>query len=119
MNYPRGPLLYLNTGCWAQDVERRIVNRRIKFGPCRLCQREVRLTFHHLIPRKLHKRKRYAKQYTREQLNDGIMICQRCHKGLHRLYSETELGSELNTEKALLDDDAVARHISWVAKQKS
>jgi len=35
------------------------------------------------------------------------------------LYSETELGSVLNTEQALRDDDAIARHISWVAKQKS
>ena len=95
------------------------MTRRLKFGPCTLCEREVALTFHHLVPRKLHKRKRFARQYSREQLNAGIMICQRCHKGLHRLYSETELGSRLNTEQALRDDDAVSRHISWVAKQKS
>lgn len=84
-----------------------------------LCQRTVALTFHHLIPRKLHKRKRYAKRYTKEQLNEGIMLCHRCHKGLHKLYSETELGSDLNTEEALTHDDAVAKHVAWVARQKS
>lgn len=47
------------------------------------------------------------------------MICHRCHKGLHKLYSETELGSQLNTENALIDDEAIARHVAWVSRQKS
>ncbi len=95
------------------------MNRRIKHGACILCERENALTFHHLIPRKLHKRKRFAKRYSKDDLNAGIMICQRCHKGLHKLYSENELGTRLNTAQSLRDDDAVARHIAWVAKQKS
>ncbi|MFK7862321.1 MAG: hypothetical protein AB8B64_26170 [Granulosicoccus sp.] len=77
------------------------------------------LSFHHLVPRKLHKRKRFAKQYSREQLNTGVMLCHRCHKGLHRLYSETELGTQFNTEDKLRNDEAIAKHVSWVAKQKS
>ncbi|MDC0434918.1 HNH endonuclease [bacterium] len=95
------------------------MNRRVKHGPCALCKRTVPLTFHHLVPRKLHKRKRFAKRYTRDELNEGIMICQRCHKGLHKLYSEMELGTRLSTIRALHDDEAVVRHIAWVAKQKS
>lgn len=95
------------------------MNRRVRQGPCALCQREVSLTFHHLIPRKLHKRRRFTRQYSREQLNAGIMICQRCHKGLHKLYSETELGSRLNNLQTLHEDVAIAKHITWVAKQKS
>lgn len=86
---------------------------------CTLCQRGVRLTFHHLIPRKLHKRKRFAKTYSRDQLNEGIMLCTRCHKGLHKLYNEMELGSRLNTLQALKEDPAIARHVAWVARQKS
>jgi hypothetical protein len=77
------------------------------------------LTFHHLIPRKLHRRRRFARSYTREQLNEGVQLCTRCHKGLHRLYSEMELGSRLNTESALREDPAIARHVAWVARQKS
>ena len=103
----------------SSEITTRAVNRRMKHGTCRFCQRNVALTFHHLIPRKLHKRKRFAKRYSRDELNAGIMICQRCHKGLHKLYSETELGSELNSEQALLEDAAVVKHIAWVAKQKS
>jgi len=84
-----------------------------------LCQRTVALTFHHLIPKKLHKRKRFAKQYSREELNAGVMLCQRCHKGLHKLYTETELGTHFNTEQKIRDDEAIARHVAWVARQKS
>lgn len=95
------------------------MSRRIKHGPCTLCEREIALTFHHLIPRKLHKRKRFAKQYSKDELNTGIMVCQRCHKGLHKLHSEHGLGSRLNTTQTLRDDEAIARHVTWVAKQKS
>ncbi len=86
---------------------------------CVLCQRETALTFHHLIPRKLHRRNRFAKKYSREELNEGLMLCRRCHRGLHKLYSEMELGSRLNTEVALREDPAIARHVAWVARQKS
>ncbi len=86
---------------------------------CVLCQRETALTFHHLIPRKLHRRNRFAGKHTREELNEGLMLCPRCHRGLHKLYSEMELGSRLNTEAALREDPAIARHVAWVARQKS
>jgi len=46
------------------------------------------------------------------------MLCPRCHKGLHKLYSESELGSHFNTVEALLDDPAVLKHVAWVAKQR-
>lgn len=91
---------------------------RLKFGTCVLCKRETNLTFHHLIPRKLHKRKRFVKHYSREELNEGILVCTRCHKGLHKLYSEMELGTQLNTLSALASDAQIRKHVSWVAKQK-
>jgi len=47
------------------------------------------------------------------------MLCRRCHRGLHKLYSEMELGSRLNTLDALSQDPAIARHVAWVARQKS
>ncbi len=47
------------------------------------------------------------------------MLCNRCHKGLHKLHDETALGSSLNTVQALREDPAISRHIAWVAKQKS
>lgn len=93
--------------------------KRPKHGECVLCKRLTALTFHHLIPRKLHKRKRFAKTYTKDQLNEGLMLCTRCHKGLHKLYNEMELGSRFNTHQALQNDPQIARHVAWVARQKS
>jgi len=44
-------------------------------GNCELCKRENELTFHHLIPRTNHKNKWFKKNFTREEMNQGINIC--------------------------------------------
>lgn len=85
---------------------------------CSLCQRPVALTFHHLVPKKVHRRKRFQKAYTRDQLNAGIHICRRCHNGIHRLYDEMTLAEQFNTLELLRADEAIQRHVNWVAKQK-
>ena len=46
------------------------------------------------------------------------MLCPRCHKGLHKLYNEMELGSRLNSLTELTADPSIAKHVAWVAKQK-
>lgn len=92
---------------------------RAKFGTCPLCRRDTNLTFHHLIPKKMHRRNRFQKNYSREQLNAGVDVCARCHRGIHRLHDEMMLGSELNTLQALQSDPAVRKHVRWVARQKS
>ena len=92
---------------------------RLKHGACALCGRVTRLTFHHLIPRKMHRRPRFRKRHSREELARGIDLCPRCHRGLHRLHDEMTLASSLNTLEALRGDEAVARHVAWVARQKS
>ena len=85
---------------------------------CALCQRRVDLTFHHLIPKKLHKRKRFQKHYSKRSLSQGIWICRQCHRGLHKLFDETTLGTELNNLSTLLAQPAVIKHVEWVKKQK-
>lgn len=67
----------------------------------------------------MHRRARFRKAHTRAELNRGIELCGRCHKGLHRLHDEMTLASELNTLAGLKSDPAVARHVAWVARQKS
>lgn len=84
---------------------------------CRLCKRMTHLTFHHLIPRKMHRRTYFKKHYSRETLNDGIDLCHQCHSGIHKLYDEMQLARVFNTVEALLDDPAVSRHVAWVARQ--
>jgi 5-methylcytosine-specific restriction endonuclease McrA len=94
------------------------VTGKLKFGPCALCLRRRQLTFHHLIPRKLHRRNYFKKHYTREELQRGISLCRECHRGLHKLYDEMTLGKTLNTIDHLKRDAAIARHVQWVARQK-
>lgn len=89
-----------------------------KTDPCPLCHRETFLTFHHLIPKKIQRRTRFQKDYSKEELNRGVYICRLCHKGIHTLYDEMQLAKYLNTVPALKKNDRLRRHFAWVAKQK-
>lgn len=75
------------------------------------------LTFHHLIPRKVHRRTHFRKHFSREQLACGIHVCRLCHSGIHRLYDELVLARRLATLDALRADPAIQRHCQWVRKQ--
>ncbi len=86
---------------------------------CELCGRDKPLTFHHLIPRAVHKRKRFQRRHTKQQLRThGIFICRLCHNGIHDLMSEKELAESFTTKESLLGHPSIAKHIAWVKKQK-
>ncbi len=87
-------------------------------GDCALCRRSTRLTFHHLIPRKVHRRSFFRRKYSRDELQSGVDLCRLCHRGLHTLYDEMELAKRLSTLAALQQDPAVQKHVTWVRKQK-
>lgn len=89
--------------------------RPIDVCPC--CKRKAKLTFHHLIPKKVHRRAYYRKKVSKETKMQGIMICRQCHDGIHRFYDEMTLARRLNTLQALLDDPMLAKHFLWVSKQ--
>lgn len=86
---------------------------------CPLCNRHVNLTFHHLIPKKVHGRNFFKKKYKKSELRAGIMICRLCHDGLHDFYDEMCLGKDYNTLDAILADPPLIKHFAWVAKQKA
>jgi hypothetical protein len=88
---------------------------------CALCGRIERLTFHHLIPVAVHRKKRYLLRFGKEEMRTrGLMICQLCHSGIHDLFpDEKELADSYNTREALAAEPRMAKHISWVKKQKS
>lgn len=94
------------------------MERRVKHGPCALCGRVCALTFHHLIPRKLHRRTFFQKHFTREQLNAGLDICRACHDGIHDHFDEMTLARRLNSLEALRSDPDIRKHTAWAAKQK-
>ena len=85
---------------------------------CACCNRQVALTFHHLIPRKLHRRTYFKNHFSRSELNAGIYICRRCHAGIHARHDEMTLGKHYRTLDALLADNALQQHFAWVGKQR-
>jgi len=90
-----------------------------KIGICEMCLRgEVALTFHHLIPRTLHSRKWFKKNFDIKTLENGINICTDCHRAIHNFINEKELGKTYNTLQALLTHSQIPKFISWVKKQK-
>ncbi len=106
-------------GSNAAIAEVRTRTRRGRVGCCPFCARELPLTFHHLIPKKLHRRTRFRKQYSREQLNRGIDICRQCHDGIHDRYDEMTLYRDYDAPEKLAADPALARYFEWVSRQKA
>jgi len=87
-------------------------------GRCPLCKRVTSLTFHHLIPRKLHRRNFFKKNYSKAELNQGVNVCRLCHNGIHDLYDEMTLAKRFASLDLLQKDTALTKHFDWVAKQK-
>lgn len=85
---------------------------------CPLCQRITHLSFHHLIPRKVHRRAHFKKHYDKQSLNKGIHICRTCHSGIHRRFDEMTLAKELNSLEALQGDPELAKFFAWVTRQR-
>ncbi|ADV62322.1 hypothetical protein Isop_1739 [Isosphaera pallida ATCC 43644] len=87
---------------------------------CELCGRSQPLTFHHLIPRAVHRKPRFKAEFTRREMNHrGLWLCTLCHQGIHCLIpDEKELARSFNTREALLAHPGVARHVAWAKKQK-
>jgi hypothetical protein len=88
-------------------------------GCCELCGRDQPLTKHHLIPKAVHGRKRYIKQYGKDEMrNRGVMACKLCHDGIHDLFTEKQLAEGFTSKESLLKNDRVQKHLAWVRKQK-
>ena len=87
---------------------------------CDLCGRAKPLTFHHLIPRAVHRTKRFVDQYGKEEMHTrGLYLCKLCHDGIHDLIpKEKTLADKYNTKEALLEHPGLVKHLSWVRKQK-
>ena len=92
--------------------------RRAVTGCCPFCARSLDLTFHHLVPRKLHRRSRFRRQYTREALGIGVYVCRDCHDAIHGTYDEITLAREFSTPQKLADDTALQRHFHWLSRQR-
>jgi protein-arginine kinase activator protein McsA len=85
---------------------------------CELCHCEEAYNFHHFIPRTLHSNKWFQKNFTREQMREGLHVCKECHKTLHDLIpSEKEMGKQYNSREKLVAHPKVANYIRWKRKK--
>lgn len=86
---------------------------------CELCEREVHeVTRHHLIPRKLHRKKRFQKQFSSEELQETVDLCRLCHRQLHKLISHRELGETYHSLAQLRAHPGIQTFLVWARKQK-
>jgi hypothetical protein len=89
-------------------------------GTCELCERLGRfLTFHHLIPRRCHRNKRFRRQFTRLEMRDrSVWPCKECHCGIHDLLPDKKmLGWNYNTRDLLLAHVGVSKHVDGSGKR--
>ncbi|WP_245574480.1 hypothetical protein [Hugenholtzia roseola] len=87
---------------------------------CQLCEREgKKLTFHHLIPRKMHKKKQFLKLFSKKEMQShGLMLCRLCHNTLHDFFDEKTLGLHYHTKELLLAEAKIQNYLEWAKKQR-
>jgi hypothetical protein len=110
-------------------------------GECVLCERYMKLTRHHLIPKatwtRLESKSRLknlehsfahlniaenndaaktVRQTFRAQVID---ICRPCHSHIHKTYDHWTLATTYNTLDRLVDDPAIAKFAKWASQQRT
>ncbi len=92
-----------------------------KIGPCELCGRSGQsLSFHHLIPRHCHRKRRFRQRFSVEEMRSrGLWLCRACHGGIHDLIPDEKLlGWNYNTKELLLAHEGISKHVEWARKQR-
>lgn len=85
---------------------------------CGFCDRVKELSFHHYIPKTLHKNKWFIKNFDKFYMRThGVDLCKQCHKNIHVFFTEKELGKYYNTKDKLLATDKVKNFLKWIKKQ--
>ncbi|KAL0947915.1 hypothetical protein HGRIS_010549 [Hohenbuehelia grisea] len=85
---------------------------------CEICEREVPLTYHHLIPRATHAKVLKRKLHPEHQLNSVAWICRPCHNVVHHVASNDELAQSFYTVDLLLEREDVQKWRRYAAKQR-
>ncbi|MCU0735151.1 MAG: hypothetical protein MUF20_06465 [Methylotetracoccus sp.] len=88
---------------------------------CELCLRNTELvTKHHLIPRSQHDKRYARRRFTREEMVSRVAwLCPPCHKFIHTVFTERELGAAWNQLEALRQHPEIADFIRWLAAKPS
>jgi len=84
---------------------------------CDLCNRELKLTEHHLIPKTRQSNKKVKRDKTKEELTKTCWVCRDCHDQIHALINEKELASNYNTLEKLRCHPGLIEFVKWIRKQ--
>ena len=97
----------------------RYISPFLKLIGMKLCDRDMPLTFHHLIPRSTHRSLLKRHIFTRAEMSTrGASLCRSCHSAIHRMFDNKTLAMQLNTIDQLLSQEKVLRFCEWKSKQR-
>jgi len=78
----------------------------------------VPLTYHHLIPREVHRKVLKRGWHREDMLNSVAWLCRPCHSMVHRVATNEELARHYHTVELLLEREDVKKWAAWVGRQK-
>ena len=89
-----------------------------KKDKCELCGRGgTTQTFHHLIPKKLHKKNIVVELFPDVDLNSyGIMVCSSCHKMIHKKINHFDLATQYYSLEKLKKHVDLSKFITFQQK---
>ncbi|KAJ7659205.1 hypothetical protein DFH06DRAFT_1406265 [Mycena polygramma] len=79
---------------------------------CEICEREIPLTYHHLIPRSVHAKAMKKKWHPPSMLNSVAWLCRPCHTVVHHL------AQNYYSVNLLLQRDDIQRWGKYSSKQR-
>ncbi|TGZ80166.1 hypothetical protein EX30DRAFT_320474 [Ascodesmis nigricans] len=85
---------------------------------CEICDREGNVTYHHLIPRSVHKKVLKRGWHQEWRLNVVAWLCRPCHSAVHRCASNEELAREYYTVEKLLEREDIQKWRNYISKQR-
>ncbi len=76
-------------------------------------------TRHHLVPRAVHRKKRFKKRFSKDEMRTTIDLCRDCHRAVHDfLPDEKVIARDYYTIELLRAHPEIAKFLEWVRKQK-
>eukprot|EP01062_Namystynia_karyoxenos_P081414 TRINITY_DN8953_c0_g1_i1.p1 TRINITY_DN8953_c0_g1~~TRINITY_DN8953_c0_g1_i1.p1 ORF type:complete len:242 (+),score=97.30 TRINITY_DN8953_c0_g1_i1:87-728(+) len=91
-------------------------------GQCELCERELPLTRHHVIPKTTHDYYLSGAGrkvgLTKEMCMHTIPVCRPCHNAIHGVRNHRELAEDHRDRDTLLAIPELSKFVAWVRKQK-
>ncbi|TEB24580.1 hypothetical protein FA13DRAFT_1669312 [Coprinellus micaceus] len=85
---------------------------------CEICEREVPLTYHHLIPRSTHAKVLKRGWHPESVINKVAWLCRPCHSVVHNVARGEELAQHYHTVDLLLEREDIQRWRKYASKQR-